>query len=131
VNRCGHSRATGRATAVNPVLPWTTTGMIKIVVTDPDNQVHHLDVDPGLSLMAAVTRSGIRGMDAICGGACACATCRVNVDEAWISRLPPANENEASLLEYSGFETPEIRLSCQITLTDALSGIKVSIPSAG
>jgi 2Fe-2S ferredoxin len=105
--------------------------MVTVVVTDLDNKVHHLHVDPGLSLMAAVTRSGIAGVDAICGGACACATCRVNVDEAWMSRLPAADENELSLLEYSGFEAPESRLSCQITLTDELSGIKVSIPSGG
>jgi 2Fe-2S ferredoxin len=84
----------------------------------------------GLSVMRAAVLNGVPGIDADCGGCCACATCQVIVDPAWSARLPPAAADEADMLESVSSLQPTSRLSCQITLTDALDGLIVTTPAS-
>jgi len=67
------------------------------------------------------------GVSAICGGMCSCATCQVYVDEEWVARLPGAMSDETDMLKDLTSYRPTSRLSCQIPLTDALDGLRVTI----
>ena len=67
------------------------------------------------------------GVAAICGGMCSCATCHVYVDEAWVGKLPAAHSDEMDMLRDLTSLKPNSRLSCQVTLTEALDGMKAAI----
>ncbi|MFV3128335.1 2Fe-2S iron-sulfur cluster-binding protein [Niveispirillum sp. KHB5.9] len=83
------------------------------------------------SVMAAAMQNNVPGILAECGGGCACATCHVYVDPAWIDRLPPPDEIEAELLDGVAAERrPNSRLSCQIMLSADLDGLVVQMPEA-
>ena len=99
---------------------------MKIFVTLPDDAVHVLDGRPGASLMDTMRKAGLP-VRAECGGALACATCHVGVDEVWIGKTGRAGDEESDLLDMSDYRTTCSRLSCQIRLTDALDGLKVSL----
>ncbi len=81
----------------------------------------------GISLMEAAVAAQVPGIDADCGGACACATCHVHVDWVWLDRVGPPGEIEKQMLEFDGNVTARSRLACQVTLTDALDGIAVNV----
>ncbi len=90
-----------------------------------------VSADAGLSLMKAAVNNGIEGIEAVCGGVCACATCHCYVDQAWYDRLPQPDELEDEMLnETSAERRANSRLSCQIKLTDELDGLLVTIPPA-
>ena len=75
----------------------------------------------------AIKKKG-RGIDGEGGGAGACATCHVYVDESWAAKLPQKEDGEEDMLDFA-FEVKESsRLSCQITVDDTLDGLIVSIP---
>ena len=100
---------------------------VTLIATDGTRTV--LEASPGQSLMRAATQAGIDGIAADCGGCLSCATCHVYVDPAWADRLPAVSADEASMLEMTAAEQrPESRLSCEITLTDALDGLVVLLP---
>jgi 2Fe-2S ferredoxin len=84
----------------------------------------------GMSVMRAAVMNGVDGIDAECGGSCACATCHVIVDEAWASRLPAASEMEKDTMELLADPTPTSRLSCQLKLTEDLDGLVVHLPAS-
>ena len=67
------------------------------------------------------------GVAAICGGMCSCATCHVYIDEAWVAKLPAAHSDETDMLRDLTSRKPNSRLSCQVTLTEALDGMKAAI----
>lgn len=82
----------------------------------------------GTSLMRAALQNGVPGIVAECGGACACATCHVYVDASWLSHLEEAQETECEMLDCAASERQaNSRLSCQIKLTPALSGLTVTV----
>ncbi|GGC87259.1 2Fe-2S iron-sulfur cluster-binding protein [Chelatococcus reniformis] len=88
-----------------------------------------VDVAPGLTLMEGGRNNGVAGILADCGGACACSTCHVYVDEAWIGHLPPKGELEASMLEFAlDVDERRSRLSCRIEVTSELDGLLVDVP---
>jgi len=78
--------------------------------------------------METARRNNIVGVLAQCGGACACATCHVYVAPEWWKRLPVADEMEAAMLENVWEPRPTSRLSCQITVSDAMDGLWVTVP---
>jgi 2Fe-2S ferredoxin len=105
--------------------------MPKITFIQFDGDRRDVDASAGTSVMQAATRNGVAGIDAECGGACACATCHVYVDSAWRERVGPAQDGEADMLEFALDVDPDrSRLSCQITISDALDGLIVSLPRA-
>jgi 2Fe-2S ferredoxin len=70
----------------------------------------------------------VSGILADCGGACTCATCHVHVDPAWLSRLPPPDDNESAMIDCALHVQDNSRLSCQITLVEALDGLTLHLP---
>ena len=89
-----------------------------------------LRVAAGTSLKDAAVQNGIHGIDAICGGACACATCHIYVQEAWLGLLPDMSQDEEAMLEFAAGAAPNSRLSCQIPVSDLLDGIVVDVPES-
>jgi len=85
-----------------------------------------VQASPGSSLMEPL-RDIEDGVAAICGGMCSCATCHVYIDESWVGKLPAAHSDETDMLQDLVSRRPNSRLSCQVTLTDALDGLKATI----
>ncbi len=103
--------------------------MAKITYVEFDGASHTIDVRNGLSVMEGAVKNNVPGIDADCGGACACATCHVYVDPAWADRLPPPGEDEEDMLANTAAERrPSSRLSCQITMEPELDGLRVQVP---
>jgi 2Fe-2S ferredoxin len=102
--------------------------MPKVIFIEHDGTRHEVAAHSGLSLMRAAVDNGISGIDADCGGECACATCHVFVDPAWLERTGAQGDMERSLLGFAAESADNSRLSCQITMTDALDGITVTLP---
>jgi 2Fe-2S ferredoxin len=80
--------------------------------------------------MEGAVKSNIPRIDADCGGACACATCHVYVDEAWRDKTGSMSAMEESMLDFAEQVEPNSRLSCQIKVTDALDGLIVRMPES-
>ncbi|HUO13062.1 MAG TPA: 2Fe-2S iron-sulfur cluster-binding protein [Caulobacteraceae bacterium] len=104
--------------------------MAKVTYIQHSGARHLIDVPPGLSVMEGAVRNKIPGIDADCGGAAACATCHVYVDEAWLGRIGPRNAMESAMLEFAEDVAPNSRLACQITLAPALDGLIVRLPAS-
>lgn len=105
--------------------------MVTVTYIEPNGNEQQIDVPEGWSLMQAAMSNGVDGMEAECGGSCACATCHCYVDEAWAERVPAAAENELAMLDNVAAERrPTSRLSCQIKATAALEGIVLRLPAS-
>ena len=104
--------------------------MPRITYIEHSGVEHLVDAKPGLSLMEAAVKNSIPGIDADCGGACACATCHVYVDAAWIDKVGDRGNLEESMLGFADTVEPTSRLACQIKLTDQLDGLVVRLPKA-
>ena len=104
--------------------------MPKITYAEHDGTEHVVDVKTGLSVMEGAVKNNIPGIDADCGGACACATCHVYVDEAWREKTGKQSAMEESMLDFAENVEPNSRLSCQIKVTDALDGLRVTMPES-
>lgn len=101
--------------------------MTAIFITTRDGTRSEIQATPGLSLMEALRDAGIDELLALCGGCCSCATCHVRIDPAFADRLPAVSGDEDDLLDSSDHRTPRSRLSCQVTIDDALEGLEVEI----
>ena len=104
--------------------------MPKITYIEHDGTEHVVDASNGASVMEAAVNNNIPGIDADCGGACACATCHIFVDPAFMATVGKPNDMEQSMLDFAEGVTEQSRLSCQITVSDALEGLKVSMPES-
>ena len=104
--------------------------MIKVVFIEHDGNSHEVNAYAGESLMEAAVSNNVPGIDADCGGNCACATCHVFVDPEWISKVGERREMENSMLEFSENLKPTSRLSCQIEVSEELNGLVVELPEA-
>lgn len=104
--------------------------MAHITYLEYDGNARTVEVKEGLSVMEGAVRNGIPGIDAECGGACACATCHVYVDVAWQGKLEPQAEMEKNMLEFANNVKPSSRLSCQIRVTKELDGLVVQTPES-
>jgi 2Fe-2S ferredoxin len=102
--------------------------MSKVTYIESSGKQHVVDLQPGDSVMQGAVTNGVSGIAAICGGACACATCHVYIDEAWRSRTGARNDLEESMLEMADDVQPNSRLACQIKMTEELDGLVVHIP---
>ncbi|PKB19560.1 2Fe-2S ferredoxin [Novosphingobium kunmingense] len=101
--------------------------MPKLVIVNRAGEETTVDAAPGLSVMEAIRDNGFDELLALCGGCCSCATCHVHVAPEWTDKLPPMSEDENDLLDSSDHRDETSRLSCQVQLTDALDGLKVTI----
>ena len=80
--------------------------------------------------MEAAVQNMIPGIDADCGGACACATCHVYVAAEWLPKLKAKDDMEESMLDFAEDVQENSRLSCQIIMSDELDGITVTTPES-
>ena len=100
--------------------------MAEITITDRDGGVHRANAREGVSLMETL-REFDYGVAAICGGMCSCATCHIYVDREWTAKLPAPMSDERELLAELSQYHDNSRLSCQLEMSDALSGLRVTI----
>src|SRR4051794_20452745 len=104
--------------------------MAKITYIQFDGTETVLDVKPGLTVMEGAVKNNVRGIDADCGGACACATCHVFVDPAWVDKVGDKSAMEESMLDFAENVETNSRLSCQIKVTEELDGLVVRLPES-
>ena len=102
--------------------------MVKITYIEHNGTPHEVAAEPGLTVMETAVKNSVPGIEAECGGACACATCHVYVDEAWIEKTGKRQEMEEDMLDFAFDVRPTSRLSCQIRVTEALDGLVVRVP---
>ena len=103
--------------------------MPKITYIEHNEKSHTVDVPNGLSVMEGAVQNNVPGIDADCGGSCACATCHVYVDEKWFDKLPQKDNAEEDMLDVAFEPKKYSRLSCQIVVSDELDGLVVKMPS--
>ncbi len=103
--------------------------MPKITYIEHNGKSHTLDVENGLTVMEGAIQNNIPGIDAECGGACACATCHVYVDEKWFDKIEKKQSAEQDMLDVAFEPNSFSRLACQINVTDELDGLVVKMPS--
>ena len=103
--------------------------MPKITYIEHNGKSHTLEVADGLTVMEGAVQNNIPGIDADCGGSCACATCHVYVDEKWFNKLPNKESAEEDMLDMAFEPKSSSRLSCQLTVSDELDGLVVNMPS--
>jgi 2Fe-2S ferredoxin len=103
--------------------------MPRVTYIEHDGAAHEVDVAVGHTVMEGAFQSGIEGIEAECGGACACATCHCYIDDAWVATFPAAKAEELEMLEFAKSEfRPNSRLACQLDVTAAHDGLIVRLP---
>ncbi len=105
--------------------------MVKITFIDPDGKRHEVEAEEGMTLMEAAVKNMVPGIDADCGGACACATCHVYIDPEWAQKtngLLERSEAEEDMLDFAFDVRENSRLSCQIRVSAELDGMVVQVP---
>ncbi|HRY06957.1 MAG TPA: 2Fe-2S iron-sulfur cluster-binding protein [Hyphomicrobiaceae bacterium] len=103
--------------------------MAKITFIQPDGTSQVVEAQTGVTIMEAAKLNEIAGIEAECGGACACATCHVYVDTAWKEKTGSPSEMEEDMLDFAFDVREESRLSCQIKVSDDLDGIVLRVPA--
>ena len=103
--------------------------MAKITYIEHSGAEHLVEVSNGLTVMEGARDNNIPGIEADCGGACACSTCHVYVDSAWTGKLPAMDGMEEDMLDFAFEPKPgQSRLTCQLRVSDALDGLIVRMP---
>jgi len=104
--------------------------MAKITYIEHTGKEHVIDAPNGQTVMEAAVKHAVPGIDADCGGACACATCHVYVDPEWLAQTGEAGSMEQSMLDFANDVEDNSRLSCQIKVSEALDGLVVRLPKS-
>ncbi len=104
--------------------------MAKITYVENSGTKHEIEVENGLSVMEGAVNNLVPGIDADCGGACACATCHCYVDEAWLAKTGEIGDMEETMLDFAEGRETNSRLSCQIKVSDELNGLVVKLPES-
>jgi ferredoxin, 2Fe-2S len=102
--------------------------MAKITYIDAAGVARTVDGEVGSTVMETAIKNGVPGIEAECGGACACSTCHVYVDEGWRENTGEPSPMEEDMLDFAFDVKPNSRLSCQIKVTEALDGLVVTTP---
>ena len=102
--------------------------MAKIHFVDHKGETRTVEIENGATVMEAAIRNSIPGIEAECGGACACATCHVYIADDWVQTVGRPEAMEEDMLDFGFDVRPNSRLSCQIKVSDDLDGLTVSTP---
>ena len=102
--------------------------MAKITYIGTDGQRYEVEAENGTTVMENAIRNGVPGIEAECGGACACATCHVYVDEKWTEKTGKPSQMEEDMLDFAWDVRATSRLSCQMKVTAELDGLIVEVP---
>ena len=103
--------------------------MTKITYIDASGASRTVEAQVGATVMETALRNSIPGIEAECGGACACATCHVYVADEWTGTVGKASQMEEDMLDFAVDVRPSSRLSCQIKVSEALDGLVVTTPA--
>jgi len=101
--------------------------MTKITFIDAAGQARTVVAEDGSTVMETALKNAVPGIEAECGGACACATCHVYINDGWFEKLPKPSEAEIDMLDMALAVEPNSRLSCQVICSDETDGIKVTV----
>ena len=104
--------------------------MPKITYIDASGKERVVDAKNGMTVMETAIKHNVPGIDADCGGACACATCHDYVDPAFMDKVGKPSAMEQSMLDFAENVKETSRLSCQIKVRDDLDGLKVTTPES-
>jgi ferredoxin, 2Fe-2S len=104
--------------------------MPKVTYIEHNGREHVIEVAVGATVMEGAVKNSVPGIDADCGGACACATCHVHVAAEWFAKVGKPGGMEESMLDFAEGVTETSRLSCQIALTAELDGLVVNLPQS-
>jgi 2Fe-2S ferredoxin len=102
--------------------------MVKITYIQHNGTSQTVEAQPGMTVMEAAVKNMVPGIDADCGGACACATCHVFVEPQWLEVTGKRSDMEEDMLDFAFDVRDNSRLSCQIKITDQLDGLVVRVP---
>ncbi len=102
--------------------------MVKITFIDFEGTARSVEGEVGSTVMETAINQGVPGIEAECGGACACSTCHVYIDDAWRQTVGEPSPMEEDMLDFAYGVQPNSRLSCQIKVTEALDGLVVRTP---
>jgi 2Fe-2S ferredoxin len=102
--------------------------VIKVTYIEHNGTQRVVDVEEGMSLMEAAVSNLVPGIDGDCGGVCACATCHVFVDDAWLAKLTPMESMEDAMLNLAEGRDANSRLACQLKATPELDGLVLRTP---
>jgi ferredoxin, 2Fe-2S len=102
--------------------------MAKITFIDPEGTPRTVEGEAGSTVMETAIKNGVPGIEAECGGACACSTCHVYIEEGWREKVGEPSPREEDMRDFAYDVKPNSRLSCQIKVTDALDGLTVKTP---
>jgi ferredoxin, 2Fe-2S len=109
-----------------------TTGgkMPSVTYIEFNGTAHTVEVPVGTSLMRGAVDNNIRGIDGDCDGECACATCHVYIDIAWLDRtgLPESGSQEETMLSFAASAQPNSRLTRQLRMREKFAGIVLRMP---
>ena len=100
---------------------------MRLLVTSRAGEETEIFAEDGISVMEAIRNAGQDELLALCGGCRSCATCHVIVDPDHAGRLPEITEDEDDLLDSSNYRTPHSRLSCQLTCSSDLDGLRITV----
>lgn len=126
MTRCVHPLLVGANNSIRNLR--RTRRMAKVTFKQSDGSEQTVEAKAGLTLMEAAKTNLVPGIEAECGGACACATCHVYVDDAWIEKTGKPSDMEEDMLDFAFDVRETSRLSCQIKLSDDLDGLIVEVP---
>ncbi|MEL6569040.1 MAG: 2Fe-2S iron-sulfur cluster-binding protein [Pseudomonadota bacterium] len=104
--------------------------MVKIIYKDHTGEAREIDAKVGETVMETAIKNSVPGIDADCGGACACATCHVYVDPAFMDKVGKPEDMEQSMLDFAENVSETSRLSCQIQVREELDGMTVTTPES-
>ena len=102
--------------------------MTKLTIVAFDGTRFDIEAEPGSTVMENAVRNSVPGIEAECGGACACATCHVYVDEEWTEKVGQPEAMEEDMLDFAFDVRPTSRLSCQIRMKAVYDGLVVNVP---
>jgi 2Fe-2S ferredoxin len=121
---------TWRLPAPNPAeIAYGHSSMVKITYIDSAGTVRAVEGEVGSTVMETAINHGVPEIEAECGGACACSTCHVYIDEAWREKVGGPSPMEEDMLDFAFEVRPNSRLSCQIKVREELEGLVVTTPA--
>jgi 2Fe-2S ferredoxin len=102
--------------------------MVKITFIDTAGTARTVEGEVGSTVMETAIKNAVPGIEAECGGACACSTCHVYIDDAWREKVGAPSPMEEDMLDFAYEVKPSSRLSCQIKVSEELDGLTVRTP---
>ena len=120
--------AGGPLTAPSSVSIGQSFAMVKITFINSKDTTRTVEGEVGSTVMETAIKNAVPEIEAECGGACACSTCHVYIDEAWREKVGEPSPMEEDMLDFAFEVKPNSRLSCQIKVSEALDGLTVRTP---